>query len=53
MTLLVIFFMPCLATLVVIRKEMSSKALLAIMSITITIAFISTLFARLVAGIIL
>lgn len=52
-TVFVIFYMPCLATLAVIRKELGSKTMLVIMSITIIIAFASALFSRLVAGLFL
>jgi len=52
-TVFVVFYMPCLATLVVIRKELGSKAMWAIMGITTVIAIVFALASRFVSMIFL
>ena len=42
----VVFYIPCLATLMVIKKELGTKAVLIISGLTIFIATISALIAR-------
>lgn len=46
----VVFYVPCLATLVVIRKELGTRSMLAIAALTTVIATLASLVARLVAG---
>lgn len=50
-TVFVIFYMPCLATLVTLHKELGRKAMWNIMGITLLIATVAALFARGVATI--
>lgn len=45
-TVFVIFYMPCLATLVTLNKELGKKATWSIMGMTLMIALISALVAR-------
>ncbi|MFH1446161.1 MAG: nucleoside recognition domain-containing protein, partial [Chloroflexota bacterium] len=52
-TVFVVFYMPCLATLVVIRKELGNKAMWAIMGITTVVAIIFALASRFVSMIFL
>jgi len=49
-TVFVIFYMPCLATLVTLHKELGRKAMWNIMGITLVIATVTALLARVVAG---
>ena len=49
-TVFVIFYMPCLATLVTLHKELGRKAMWNIMGITLVIATVTALLARGVAG---
>ncbi len=42
----VVFYIPCLATMVVIRKELGTKAMWYIVAMTIVIATLAALFAR-------
>jgi ferrous iron transport protein B len=42
----VVFYIPCLATMVVIRKELGTKAMWYIAAMTIVIATMAALFAR-------
>jgi len=42
----VVFYIPCLATMVVIRKELGTKAMWYIVLLTIIIATLAALFAR-------
>ena len=51
-TVFVIFYMPCLATLVTLHKELGNKAMWNIMGITLLIATVTALFARGVATLI-
>ena len=51
-TVFVIFYMPCLATLVTLHKELGNKAMWNIMGITLLIATVTALFARGVASLI-
>jgi len=48
----VVFYIPCLATMMVIRKELGNKAMWYITGLTVLIATIASLFARGVAEII-
>ncbi|MFZ3070047.1 MAG: ferrous iron transport protein B [Anaerolineaceae bacterium] len=50
-TVFIIFYVPCLATLVTIRKELGKQAMWTIMGITTMIATLSALVARLVSSI--
>ncbi len=45
----VVFYVPCLATLMVLKKELGGKAMLAIAAMTIVIATLAALTARLVS----
>jgi ferrous iron transport protein B len=45
-TIFVIFYMPCLATLVVIRKELGTRSMWAIMGLSLVIATVTALLAR-------
>jgi len=49
-TVFVIFYMPCLATLVTLHKELGNKAMWNIMGITLLIATVTALFARGIAS---
>ena len=49
-TVFVIFYMPCLATLVTLHKELGRKAMWNIMGITLVIATVTALLARGLAG---
>jgi ferrous iron transport protein B len=42
----VVFYIPCLATLVVIRRELGTKAMLAIAAMTVVVATSAALLAR-------
>ena len=44
----VVFYIPCLATLSVLRRELGTKAMFSIAGITIVIAFIAALIARII-----
>ena len=45
-TVFVVFYVPCLATLAVLRRELSTRDMLVISSITVIIATIAALIAR-------
>jgi ferrous iron transport protein B len=45
-TVFVIFYVPCLATLVVIRKELGNKLMLSIAGLTVVVATVAALLAR-------
>lgn len=47
-TLFVVFYVPCLATLLAIRKELGTKSMLAITAITLLVAVIVAFLARIV-----
>lgn len=47
-TIFVVFYIPCLATLVAIRKELGTKAMAAITGITLLVAVLTALLARLI-----
>jgi len=47
-TLFVVFYVPCLATMVAIRNELGTKAMLAITALTMLVATSAALAARLV-----
>ncbi len=49
----VVFYVPCLATLLVLKKELGGKIMLAVAGMTIVIATITALIARLVSSIFL
>ena len=51
-TIFVIFYMPCLATLAVIRKELGQRSMWAIMGLSLVIATVAASFARLVASLV-
>jgi ferrous iron transport protein B len=51
-TIFVIFYMPCLATLVTLHKELGPKAMWNIMGITLFISTITALLARGIASLI-
>ena len=51
-TIFVIFYMPCLATLVVIRKELGTRSMWAIMGLSLVIATVTALLARGVSSLI-
>lgn len=52
-TVFVIFYMPCLATIAVIRKELGNKSMWVIMGLTIIIATVSALVVRFISMIFL
>ncbi|NMB61622.1 MAG: ferrous iron transport protein B [Chloroflexi bacterium] len=47
-TLFVVFYIPCLATLLAIRKELGMKSMLTITAITLLVAVVVALLARIV-----
>jgi len=47
-TVFVVFYVPCLATLIAIRKELGTKEMAAIIGITLLVAILSALLVRLV-----
>jgi ferrous iron transport protein B len=49
----VVFYIPCLATLLVLKKELGGKVMIAVAVMTIVIATIAALIARLVSGLFL
>ena len=49
----VVFYIPCLATLLVIRKELGGKAMAAIAGMTVIIATLAAVLARLIGTIFL
>lgn len=49
----VVFYIPCLATLSAIRRELGGKAMLGIASLTVLIASLASLIARGVASLVL
>lgn len=49
-TIFVVFYIPCLATLIAIRKELGTKSMLAITGITFLVAVITALAVRMVAA---
>jgi small GTP-binding protein len=48
-TVFVVFYVPCLATLMVLRRELGTRAMLSITGLTVVIALVAALAARLVA----
>ena len=42
----VVFYIPCMATLVVLRRELGSRSMLMIAGLTVVIATLAALFAR-------
>ena len=49
-TVFVIFYIPCLATLIAIRKELGSKAMFSITGITLLVAVITAFLTHLIAS---
>jgi ferrous iron transport protein B len=49
----VVFYVPCLATLMVLKKELGGKIMLAVAGMTIVIATVTAIIARLVSSIFL
>jgi ferrous iron transport protein B len=47
-TIFVVFYIPCLATLIAIRKELGTKDMLTITGITLLVAILAALLTRLV-----
>ncbi|HAF61929.1 MAG TPA: ferrous iron transport protein B [Anaerolineaceae bacterium] len=47
-TIFVVFYVPCLATLIAIRKELGTKKMFAIIGITLLVAILASLLVRLV-----
>jgi ferrous iron transport protein B len=45
----VVFYVPCLATLMVLRRELGTKAMLWITALTVVVAMLAALLARGVA----
>ncbi|HEY59879.1 MAG TPA: ferrous iron transport protein B [Anaerolineae bacterium] len=52
-TIFIVFYVPCLATLVTIRNELGTKAMFAITALTTIVALIAALFSRLLFFLIL
>lgn len=48
-TVFVVFYVPCIATLIVLRRELGTRAMLAITGITVVVAMVAALAARLIA----
>jgi ferrous iron transport protein B len=48
-TVFVVFYIPCLATLAVLRRELGTRAMLLIAALTVFIATLAALLARGVA----
>jgi ferrous iron transport protein B len=49
----VVFYIPCLATLMVLKKELGGKVMLAVSGMTIVIATVTAFLARLISSIFL
>jgi ferrous iron transport protein B len=47
-TVFVVFYIPCLATLAVLKRELGTRDMLVIASLTVVIAFFAALVARVV-----
>jgi ferrous iron transport protein B len=45
-TVFVVFYVPCLATLSVLRRELGWRAMLAVSALTVVIALVAALFVR-------
>jgi ferrous iron transport protein B len=45
-TIFVVFYVPCLATLVAIRRELNTRDMLIIAVLSVIIAIVAALFAR-------
>lgn len=52
-TVFVVFYIPCLATLLVLRRELGTKGMLAISALTVVVALAAALLARVVASLFL
>lgn len=48
-TVFVVFYVPCIATLMVLRRELGTRGMLSITALTIVVALLAALVARLVA----
>jgi small GTP-binding protein len=48
-TVFVVFYIPCIATLMVLRRELGTKGMLWITALTVVVAMVAALAARLVA----
>jgi ferrous iron transport protein B len=51
-TVFVVFYVPCLATLAILKRELGRREMLTIAGITVVIAIIAASFARIIAFII-
>lgn len=52
-TVFVMFYLPCLATLMVLRRELGTRAMLWISALTVVVALAAGLAARLFAAAVL
>jgi ferrous iron transport protein B len=52
-TVFVVFYVPCLATLMVLRRELGTKGMLWIVALTVIVALTAALLARGVAFLLL
>lgn len=50
-TVFVVFYVPCLATLAILRRELGRRDMLSIAGVTVIIAMVAALFARILATI--
>ena len=48
-TVFVVFYIPCLATLAALRRELGTRAMFSISGLTVVIALLAALFARILA----
>jgi Fe2+ transport system protein B len=48
----VVFYVPCLATLLVLRRELGTRAMFAISGLTVAVAMVAASSARLIAQVI-
>jgi small GTP-binding protein len=51
-TVFVVFYVPCLATLLVLRRELGTRAMFAISGLTVAVAMVAASSARLIAQVI-
>jgi ferrous iron transport protein B len=47
-TVFVVFYVPCLATLAALRRELGTRDMLVIAGATVVIALVAAIFARLI-----
>jgi len=52
-TVFVVFYIPCLATLAVLKRELGTRDMLVIASLTVVIAFFAALLARVVGFVVI